>query len=54
MNLKGLTSTLQLFFEENDFLAELQPEIILFTGIPTSCNIPGGSPSLVLPSESKS
>jgi uncharacterized membrane protein YfcA len=24
-------------------VSELQPEIILFIGIPTACNIPGGS-----------
>jgi len=28
------------------FLAELQPEIDLCIGIQTSCNIPGGSPTL--------
>ena len=33
------------------FLAELQPEIDLCIGIQTSCNIPGGSPTLGLPSE---
>ena len=42
------------FLKKMVFLPELQPEIIIFIQIATSCNISGGSPTLGLPSEYKS
>jgi hypothetical protein len=44
---------LQLLNSENGFFAELQQEIILFIGIPTSCNIPGGSLKIIYQIRSK-
>jgi hypothetical protein len=36
-----------LFLKKLIFLAELQPGIIFFIGILTSCNIPGGSLKII-------
>jgi hypothetical protein len=44
---KGRVAT--LFLKKMSFLSELQPEIIIFIEIATSCNIPGGSPALGSP-----